>query len=114
MSTTNIGQGAEAAVAEYLAEEGYEIIDRNWKTPFSEIDIVVKRDKTVYFVEVKYRGSLVSGDGFDYITTKKLHHMTRAAEAWVLEHNWTGPYELIAAAVSGLGNEIEIEIRTLF
>lgn len=109
-NTTQAGNQAEQAVAEELSRQGYEIIELNWKTPYAEIDIVASKQKTIYFVEVKYRGSKSAGDGFDYITLKKLQHMQRAAEAWVLTNSWNGPYELLGAAVLPLNNDYEIEI----
>lgn len=110
-STTDIGNQAEQAVAEELVRQGYEIIGLNWKTPYAEIDIVAEKDKTMYFVEVKYRRTDSAGDGFDYITLTKLKHMQRAAEAWVGLHNWSGPYELRAAAVVGSSGSYEIDVR---
>jgi putative endonuclease len=113
VSTTSSGQAAEAAVAERLERDGYKVIARNWKTPFAEIDIVAGKDGSVCFVEVKYRQTSTAGDGFDYVTAAKLHHMRRAAEAWVGEHKWTGPYELMAAAVTGPTHSFLIDIRPI-
>lgn len=105
-SPTQIGGRAEDQVADELANQGYEILDKNWKIKIAEIDIVAKKDNTIYFVEVKYRQTDSAGDGFDYITDKKLHQMTRAAEAWVSQENWNGQYELMAVSV--VGDQIDI------
>ena len=48
-----IGKWGEDAAADYLAERGYEIIARNARTPYGEIDIVAKQDDITIFVEVK-------------------------------------------------------------
>ena len=48
-----IGKWGEDAVAAYLAERGYEIIARNARTPYGEIDIVAKQGDITIFVEVK-------------------------------------------------------------
>jgi putative endonuclease len=111
VSSVKIGNQAELAVAEELINRGYEILELNWRTKFAEIDILAKKDKTIYFVEVKYRHTESAGDGFDYITKQKLQHMKRAAEAWVLANNWHGEYQLLAAAV---GNEYKsLDIREI-
>ncbi|MDQ3065183.1 MAG: YraN family protein [bacterium] len=112
MSTVSDGNIAEQAVAEYLAAKAYKIKDLNWKTTFAEIDIVAEKNKTIYFVEVKYRRTLTAGDGFDYITPKKLMHMQRAAEAWVSSNRWQYGYELMAAAVLGT-EKFDIDIREI-
>lgn len=111
MNSVMTGSQAEQAVAEELSRQDYEIIELNWRTKFAEIDLVAKKDKAVFFVEVKYRHSSAAGDGFDYITAKKLRHMQRAAEAWVLAHDWQGEYQLLAVAVSD--NYQQIDIREI-
>lgn len=101
------GADAESAAANYLAENGFEIIDTNWKTKWCEIDIVAKKGNVMYFVEVKYRSSVSQGGGFDYITNKKLQQMKRAADSWVLLNKWQGEYVLSAAEASGDDYKIE-------
>ena len=101
---------AENAVAEELIRRGYKVIELNWKTKFAEIDVVAEKDKTLCFVEVKYRKTLTAGDGFDYITPTKLHHMQRAAEAYVLSRDWSGEYILMGASVTGDVGHLQIEI----
>lgn len=106
MDTTRIGLIAEEAATNFLVQNGYKIIDNNWRTKNCEIDIVACRDKCVYFVEVKYRKQPVQGRGLDYITTKKLKQMSFAAEIWVFEKKWNGDYSLAAIEVSGQNYDI--------
>lgn len=112
MKTTEQGLAAEAAIAELLEQQGFEIIDRNWKTRVCEIDIVAQKDRVIYFVEVKYRGSQAQGSGFEYIADQKQRQMTFAAQIWCQNYNFGGDYRLMAAAVSGADCEI-IEIIEL-
>lgn len=81
-TTKQIGNRAEARVAEYLSTQGYRIIDRNWRTRYCEIDIIAQRDDTLYFVEVKYRKNSQHGDGFAAITPTKLKQMNFAAQLY--------------------------------
>jgi uncharacterized protein (TIGR00252 family) len=101
MKTTEQGQQAEAAVAGLLGQDGFELLDKNWKTKVCEIDLVMQKHNVIFFVEVKYRGSQFQGGGFDYITDQKLRKMTFAAEVWKRQYDWAGDYRLMAAAVSG-------------
>lgn len=103
MTNVSTGRQAEEAAAEYLRQHGYEVMEQNWRTRYCEIDIVARKGKTVYFIEVKYRMSSSQGAGLDYITPKKLGQMRFAAEMWVQEHQWTGEYRLGAVEVSGEG-----------
>lgn len=108
MSTTESGRQAESRVADYLIkQEKWKILTKNWRNRWCEIDIVARHKNTVYFVEVKYRGSSKWGDGFEAITSTKLSRMARAAEAWVLINHWEGDYQLAAVRAS----DYTIELR---
>lgn len=98
--STSVGRQAEDAAANYLSDNGYTILEQNWRTRVCEIDIIAKKDSRLYFVEVKYRSSSRQGSGLDYITPKKLKQMQFAAECWVGEQKYTGDYSLSAIEVS--------------
>lgn len=101
MSSTDTGRKAENVAAKYLEESGYEIIAQNWRTRWCEIDIVAKKKKIVYFIEIKYRKSNAYGGGLEYITTTKQRKMDFSAKMWVSEYHWQGDYRLSAIEVSG-------------
>lgn len=101
MKATEQGHRAETAVVSLLEQQGFEIIDRNWKTRLCEIDIVAEKDKVIYFIEAKYRATDSQGNGLDYITAAKLKQMEFSANLWVQNMNWRGDYRLMAASVSG-------------
>lgn len=82
-NTTLIGNKGEAAVVEYLAREGHEIVARNFKTKICEIDIVSINGDKIYFTEVKYRKSDMHGGGLAAITTEKVARMKFAAEVFL-------------------------------
>ncbi len=79
-STKKIGDRAEDEAANYLVRLGHEIIARNWKTKYCEIDIVSQKNGTLYFTEVKYRRQSNQGGGLAAITQKKLNQMCYAAK----------------------------------
>src|SRR5580698_9465894 len=101
MNSTETGRKAERAASTYLEMRGYEIIERNWRRPRCEIDIVARKDGVIYFVEVKYRFSDDQGSGLDAITESKLKQMRRAAWMWVEETKWRGDYSLAAVEIAG-------------
>ena len=101
MNTTAIGRAAEEAAANYLIERGYKLIAKNWRTRWCEIDLIMQKGDTVYFVEVKYRSSDKWGSGIDYITPKKLQQMHFAADFWFARHRSAANYELGGIEVAG-------------
>ena len=52
-----IGKRGEGIAAEFLTGKGYEILERNSRTVFGEIDIVARYKSLMIFVEVKTRAS---------------------------------------------------------
>ncbi len=106
MSTTDIGNRGENIASVFLTQNGYKIIEQNWKTRWCEIDIIAKKSGVVYFVEVKYRKSSDYGDGFSYITPKKLRQMRFAAELWLHKNNYDGDCSLAAVSVDADGAEV--------
>lgn len=85
-TTRDIGNAGEQAAADQLSADGHEIIARNWRTRYCEIDIVSVKDDVLYFTEVKYRKNDDFGDGLAAITTKKQRQMRFAAELFIAKH----------------------------
>lgn len=48
-----LGQIGERVAQEYLKKRGYKILERNYKKPWGEIDIIGQKDKKIIFFEVK-------------------------------------------------------------
>lgn len=81
-----VGGEAEEQAVKYLQQNGYEILSRNWRTKWCEIDIVAQKNGQLYFVEVKYRSTHNQGDGLSYVTAAKQRQMRYAAEFWLHTH----------------------------
>lgn len=106
MTTTSTGRQAEAKAVKYLKQDSFTVLEQNWRTRYCEIDIIAQKDKTIYFVEVKYRATDSWGGGLDYITPNKLKQMGFAAEVWVSANKWQHDYQLAAIEVSGKDFEV--------
>lgn len=106
-TTKQIGDQAERKVVEYLQSDGHEILERNWKTKFCEIDLVSRKDDTVYFTEVKYRRTVNQGGGIAAITPAKLRQMRFAAQLYATKIPSSINLRLAAAIVVGDDTAIE-------
>lgn len=82
-----IGQEGEDIAAEYLTQNGFEIIERNYRYGHGEIDIVVKDPSVnqLVFVEVKTRKNLEYGEPEYAITKTKIKQIKKIAEAYFYE-----------------------------
>lgn len=95
-----IGKWGEEIAAGYLIQRGCEVIARNARTPYGEIDIVAKQGEIVVFVEVKTRTSDKMGLPEESITARKRQHMLSAAEHYAAE-NEIDDWQIDVIAVEG-------------
>ena len=96
----SVGRWGEEAVTAYLAQQGYEILARNARTPYGEIDIVTKQADITIFVEVK---TLTSSRNFfpeQNVTARKREHMLACAEHYAME-NAIDHWQIDVIAVEG-------------
>ena len=84
-----VGRYGENVATSYLLRQGWQVVDRNWRGPSGEIDIVALHGTELVVVEVKTR----SGDGFGHpaeaITRLKLSRLRRLAAQWLAAHDLT-------------------------
>ncbi len=91
---TTFGLAAEEAICTHLESTGYTILDRNWRRPWGELDIVAMQDNVVHFVEVKASSRQVSGfDPFLRADGRKMHKVRRTAQTWLLAHRYSADTE---------------------
>ena len=82
----DLGRRGEQLAVEHLTARGYTIIDRNWRCPIGEIDIVARYGATAVVVEVKTRSGVGFGHPLDAVTPRKLARLRRLAGAWCDAH----------------------------
>lgn len=88
-----LGKIGEQLAAALLIKKGYTILARNYTFQKSEIDIVAQKEGSVVCVEVKTRNSSFFGDPQSFVTPKKIKHLVKAMNQFVIE------------------NEIDLEVR---
>lgn len=82
------GKIGEAYAARYLKEKGYTILDVNYRTRFSEIDIIASDEcGTLCFIEVKTRKNKLHGYGSDFIFKSKIEKMILGARSYTAHKN---------------------------
>ena len=78
-----LGQKGEDIAARYLEQKGYTVQDRNWHCGHKDLDLVVTKDDTIVFVEVKTRTSTDWGDPHDFIDDRKIRRIVNSADAYL-------------------------------
>jgi putative endonuclease len=81
-----LGVQGERIAERHLLRRGLTLLDRNWRCPQGEIDLVLRDGDETVFVEVKTRSSVAFGHPFEAITAAKLARLRRLAGAWCEAH----------------------------
>lgn len=80
------GAHAESVVARWYESNGWQVLARNWRTRWCEIDLVVKRDETIRCIEVKYRRTNKTGGPLAGMSLTAQQKRLRAAAQFATYH----------------------------
>jgi putative endonuclease len=85
-----LGRRGEDVAAEWLEAQGMRVLERNWRCPAGEIDLVALDGDDVVVVEVKTRSGTGYGHALESVTAAKLARLRRLAAAWSRAHPGRG------------------------
>lgn len=119
-----IGNQGELLTAHYLKNQGFIILEMNYRKPWGEIDVIVKKNEVIHFVEVKtvsygtrydlhqsvLRGTYRPEENVHDYKVKKL---SRAIDTWLSEKNWRGEWVIDVAAVRIVPRETYSTIKII-
>ena len=83
---TLTGKRGEELGAEWLRNNGFTLLHRNWRVGRIETDIIATKEDVLHFIEVKTRRSLNFGNPEDRVDRKKLNNMIEAGTAYIAMH----------------------------
>lgn len=75
-----LGKKGEALACKYLKKNGYKILERGYKNPFGEVDIIAAKGDTVAFIEVKTRLTESYGAPSEAVNLKRRNKYVQAAK----------------------------------
>ncbi len=96
-----VGTDGENLAAAWLRDKGYDILYRNWRHSYFEIDIIAMKNKMLHFVEVKCRNHSPFGFPEDSVTKKKFKHLKKAADEYLFlnpGHSWI-QYDILSVTL---------------
>lgn len=107
----SLGNWGEKIAGDYLVDKGYSILERNFRSPYGEIDLIVQMDGVTVFVEVKTRSSTNFGHPEEAVTRSKREHILSSAQTYLQNHpeisgDWRIDVIAIARNRHGLPEEI--------
>lgn len=87
MRNNTVGRYGEDVAAAHLIDAGMIVLDRNWRGPAGEIDLVLRDGNTLVFCEVKTRSSEIGGHPLEAVSEIKVARLRRLAAQWLDNHD---------------------------
>ena len=108
---SQLGGRGEDLAAGFLKAKGYVLLERNFRSPVGEIDIVAREAQTLVFVEVKTRETDGFGSAKWAIDQKKRRKVSMAALAYLNKKGWgekPARFDVVAVDMTQGGPRIEL------
>lgn len=107
LSTKDIGNLGERVARKYFQSKGFSYVDANVTRKTGEIDLIMRKGKTLYFIEVKSRlcaefpnkASVSAYDPSANLHSAKIARVVRTSEWYVAENGWEGEWQVDALLV---------------
>lgn len=109
-----LGRYGEDVAARFLADAGMAVLERNWRCPDGEIDIVARDGATLVICEVKTRRDDRFGGPLEAVTWAKAARLRRLAGRWLAERDMAATsvrIDLVAIWADGRGTRPRVEHR---
>ncbi|MGL1860911.1 MAG: YraN family protein [Pseudodesulfovibrio sp.] len=108
--TKRRGDLGEDAAARYLEQQGFRVLERNWRFKQWELDLICRDGDTLVFVEVKTRGAGTMGTPADGLNRKKQARLVKAASQYLTKKDlWDMPCRFDLAAVIATGESMDVD-----
>jgi len=111
LTRKSVGNWGEKIAAEKLRNNGYDILEQNFRTPYGELDLVARKENTVIFVEVKTRTSGSFGLPEDAVSKRKREHILQSIDHYILEHpDIECDWRVDVIAIQGKPDSSDVEV----
>ena len=101
---TVTGKKGEEIASEFLKNKGYEIVERNWRNKFGEIDIIAKKDNVLVFGEVKTKIGELYGLPEEMVGRGKLQKVRNMATVYLKGKEISCRIDVIAIVLADNGS----------
>lgn len=95
------GQQFETLACQYLQAAGLQLLATNVRCPFGELDLVMRHQDCLVFVEVKYRKSTAYGSAATMVTASKQQKLRTTANWYLQQQQWRGPARFDVVSIEG-------------
>jgi len=104
-----LGKKGEQLAVDFLLQEGYAIVERNYRFQKAEVDIIAKKEDTLAIIEVKTRSTIDFGNPQDFVKPKQIQRLVKAVDEYVTVNNLDVEVRFDIIAITKQGNGFNIE-----
>ena len=119
-----VGNLGESLVSDYLERKGFQFVEKNYQKPWGEIDVIVKKEGVIHFIEVKTvsrdvgdfpKGQKKMGDSYrpeDNVHPAKLKRLSRIIQTYIADKgvgdNWQ--FDVVTVYLDENNKKVKIEV----
>lgn len=89
-----LGNYGEQLAIKFLKNHGYQILATNFRSNKNEIDIIIKDDQEIVFIEVKTRSSITQELPEYAVNYHKLQNIINTAQQWMMDNDYQGYWRI--------------------
>jgi putative endonuclease len=102
------GRSGEDLAAQHLVQQGYTILERNYRLRIGEVDIIARDEEYLVFIEVKTRRSKRFGSPFEAVDIRKQQQIVKIAAAYLQGKELPVRFDVVAVHLNGQDVHIEV------
>lgn len=102
------GIEGEDLATKYLVQNGYEVLEKNWRFGKEEIDIIARKDEILVVVEVKTRSGSFFGEPEEFVNRQKQRNLIKAVNNYIEKNNidMEVRFDIIGVILTGKSHRI--------
>ena len=104
-----LGKKGEQLAVDYLLQQGYAIVERNYRFQKAEVDIIARKGDTLAIIEVKTRSTVDFGNPQDFVKPKQIQRLVKAVDEYVNVNNLDVEVRFDIIAIVKEGKSFNIE-----
>jgi putative endonuclease len=111
----SLGKEGEEIALRFFRKKGYRIIERNYRTPLGEIDLIAKDGDVIVFIEVKTRIDIAFGRPFEAVDWRKKEKIKKVSLCFLKRFRYEVPARFDVLSINIENGEKKVEhIRDAF
>ena len=108
-SHNELGEKGEQLAVDFLVENYYDIIERNYRFDKAEVDIIAQKEDVLAIIEVKTRSTTGFGNPQDFVKPKQIQRLVKAVDQYVTSNGLEVEVRFDIIAIVKQNNQFKIE-----